>query len=130
MNDTTLFLSQLIGPVLVVLALSMLIRQDAWREFIRNLSKNRALLLYNGVIEGTAGLALVLHHNFWNTPAEVIISLLGWGMVVEGVFDLFVSKTTIKDLAHATTGILNISAIITLVAGAYLSYVAYIAYLV
>jgi len=126
MNETTLFLSQLIGPILGVSGLSLLIRQDAYREFIQNLSKNRALLLYNGFIESTAGLALVLHHNLWTTPAEVIISFLGWAMLAEGVFDLFVSKTTIKDIAHSGAGFMNTSGTLMLVAGAYLSYVAYL----
>jgi len=125
MNETTLFLSQLIGPILIVFGLSMLIRQDAYREFIRNLSKNRSLLLYNGIIEGGAGLAIVLNHNLWTTPAQIIISLLGWGMIVEGIFDLFVSKITIKDIAHSGAGILNIIAVISILIGAYLAYVGF-----
>jgi uncharacterized protein YjeT (DUF2065 family) len=125
MNDTTLFLSQLIGPVAIVIGLSVLIRHDAYMEFIRNLAKNRSLLLYNGMIESTAGLAIVLNHNLWSTAAEVIISLIGWGMVAEGVFDLFVSKTTIKDMAHSSVGILKVTGLVTVLVGAYLVYVGY-----
>lgn len=126
MNETTLFLSQLMGPILIVLGLSMLIRQDAYREFMQNLLKNRALLLYNGIIESTAGLAVILSHNLWNTPAQIIISLLGWGMLVEGVFDLFVSKTTLKDIAHSGAAVLSSVALVTVLAGAYLSYVGFL----
>jgi len=125
MNETTIFLGQLMGPILIILGLSMLVRQDAYREFIQNLSKNRSLLLYNGIIEGTAGLAIVLHHNLWATPSQAIISLIGWGMLVEGVFDLFVSKTTIKDIAHSGAGVLNITAVVSVLIGAYLAYVGF-----
>lgn len=126
MNETTLFLSQLIGPVAMVIGLSMLIRQDAYREFIQSISRDRSLLLYNGMIESTVGLALILHHNMWNTPAQVIISLIGWGMMAEGIFDLFVSKTTIKDLTHSAKGMMTMTGLITLLLGAYLAYVGYL----
>lgn len=126
MNETTLFLSQLIGPVLMVMGLSMLIRKDAWQEFLQHISHNRALLLYNGVIEGSAGLALLLSHNLWNSPAEIIITLLGWMMLLEGVCDFFVSKTTIKDLIHSSGTILNFTGIVSIVVGAYLAYVGYL----
>ena len=125
MNETTLFLSQLMGPVLIALGLSMLIRKDAYQEFFQNLSKNRAFLLYNGLLEGTAGLAIVLHHNLWNTPAQVVISLLGWGMMLEGLFGLFVSKRTIKDIVHSSATTLNVAALLCILMGAYLAYVAY-----
>jgi len=126
MNEATLFLSQLIGPILLIGGISMLVRQDAYREFIQNLAKNRALLLYNGFVESTAGLAVILYHNLWSTPAEIIISLIGWGMFAEGIFDLFVSKKTIKSFAISSTGYLQISAWVLLAIGAYLSYVAYL----
>ena len=126
MNETTLFLSQLIGPVLIVMGLSMLIRKDAWQEFLQSISHNRALLLYNGMVEGSAGLALLLYHNFWNTPAEIIITLLGWAMFLEGICDLFVSRTTVKDLLHSSNTILNVTGIVSIAVGGYLAYISYL----
>ena len=128
MNDTTLFLSQLIGPVLILLALSMLMRQESWKAFIKGMGRDSSLLLYNGILESTAGLAIVLHHNLWSTPAEVIISLLGWAMILEGAFDLFISKRTIKQAVKSMSDqMMKLSGIFMLVIGAYLTWFGFLA---
>ena len=128
MDESTLFLSKLIGPIMLLIGVSLIFRQDVYKDVMKHLSKDRSLLLYNGIVESTAGLALVLNHNLWGSPAEIIISIVAWGMLVEGAFELFVSKKTIKEMAHASTLFLNISGVITMGLGAYLAYPAYFLY--
>ena len=127
MNETTQFLAQLMGPILALIGIALITRKKAFKEFVSNLAEDPSLLLYNGMLESTAGLAVVLNHNLWNTIPEIIISILGWGMLAEGALDLFVTKKNIKLYGRSINdSMMNLSSVLMIVAGAYLSYAGYL----
>ena len=129
MNDLTLYLSQLMGPVMAILGLAFLLRQKEMVTRMKDLAKHPVILLISGMVETTAGLAVVLAHNEWGTPAAFIISLMGWGMLIEGTFSLLVSKTFLrKSIADMTMGVIHPAGVVMLAAGAYLSWYGYLVF--
>ncbi|MDH5596490.1 MAG: hypothetical protein OEY44_00165 [Candidatus Peregrinibacteria bacterium] len=127
MNESTQFLAQLMGPILALIGVALITRKKAFREFVSNLAEDPSLLLYNGMLESSAGLAVILHHNLWNTIPEIIVSILGWGMLIEGALDLFITKKNIKQYARSINdSMMNLSSVLMIVAGAYLSYAGYL----
>ena len=76
--DTSLFLARLIGPILVVMAIGLLARQDSWRAMADEFLLSRPLLFLSGFLTLLGGLAIVNTHNIWTGGWPVIITILGW----------------------------------------------------
>ena len=68
----------LIGPLLVVLAIGLLTRQDSWRAMANDFIASRPLVFLSGFLTLLGGLALVNTHNVWEGGWPVIITIFGW----------------------------------------------------
>jgi len=128
MNETTLFFSRLIGPVLAVVGLSFILRRTEMIALMKQLVKNNVILWIYGMIELTAGIAIILAHNEWSSTPAIIISLIGWGMILEGSFGVLSNKTHIKRMmGELKMGLFSPSGVIMLLAGACLVWNGYLA---
>jgi hypothetical protein len=78
--------AKLIGPILLVAALAMLANPKDLLEIAREFLKSRALIYVTGVLAMLGGLAIVKNHNVWVANWPVIITLLGWALVIGGAF--------------------------------------------
>jgi hypothetical protein len=128
MNETTLQLSRLIGPVTLLIGLSFALHKEFYMDWLKNLKKNGAFLFLAAIIEATAGFAIVLSHNLWTTTPEIIISVLGFGMILEGTLVLLGGKSWVKlavRLLSRTAPWFMISALATLALGGYLTWIGY-----
>ena len=80
----SIFLAKLIGPILVVAALGLLANRKAVHALALEILHSHALLYLFGLTDFAVGLAIVLTHNVWVGDWPVIITLLGWLMIVRG----------------------------------------------
>jgi hypothetical protein len=123
--QTSTFLAQLIGPVLLVMGVGMVANRQGFRTMAEEFLASRALIFLAGLLALVPGLAIVLAHNVWAFDWRLIITLLGWLGVIGGVFRiLFPQQVTAVGSAmlargHALTAggaaMLLIGAILTLV---------------
>ncbi len=130
MNETTLFLSRLIGPIALLIGVSFAIQHNFYMDWFKKLKKDGAFLFLVALIEATAGLAIVLSHNLWTSAPEVIISVLGYGMILEGALVLLGGKAWIKlaiRLFSRTTLLFVSAALVTFALGGYLTWIGYFA---
>lgn len=84
--QTSIYLAQLIGPVLLAASVSMLINGDRVRAMAREFMASTPMIYLSGVLVMVAGLAIVLSHNIWAFDWRVIITIFGWLAIVGGVF--------------------------------------------
>lgn len=130
MNSSTLFLSQLIGPILLLLGVSFGLNKKFYSDWFKKMDKDDAFLFMAGIVESTAGIAIILGHNLWGSAAEIIISFLGWAMILEGSLCLLALKKFPKGIMNhmmkSMPQLISLSAIVMILAGAYLSYLGYI----
>ena len=90
MSPRTVFLSRLIGLYCILVALSMITRKQATVETVTALLHDPSMMFVLGVITLVSGLAMVLSHNVWSGGAlAVIVTLVGWGTLIKGLFFLF-----------------------------------------
>jgi hypothetical protein len=83
MVDNSKTIAGLAGPTLVVLTLSEAMNFHIW-------SVNIAPVTYlNGFILFVAGLAIVRVHNRWTVGWPVMVTLLGWGVLLGGLYRMF-----------------------------------------
>jgi hypothetical protein len=81
---TSIFLAKLIGPVMLVAAVSFLIHTKVYRTMAQEFLRSAALVYLSGVLTMTAGLAIVLAHNVWAADWRVLITIFGWLALIGG----------------------------------------------
>ena len=82
--QTSTFLAQLIGPVMLAAAIGLLLNRRAHRAMALEFLDSAPLIYISGVLVMTAGIAIVLNHNVWVADWPVIITLFGWMAAIGG----------------------------------------------
>ncbi len=124
--DTTMFLAQLWGPVLFAVGVGFFWSKSFYLKIYRDLEKAPFAVLFFGMAAIAAGVAQVLFHNVWDTLPEVIVSLLGWGLLLKGIVCTVAPNIADKggDFAVDSKAVPAAGAVV-LVIGAYLSWLGY-----
>ena len=92
MPHRTLILARLIGIYSLIIAIAMLVHKAEMIELAGELSQAPPLLFIGGMFTLLAGIAMVLMHNIWTGGAPpIVVTLIGWMLLVRGVIMVFVS---------------------------------------
>jgi hypothetical protein len=89
---TSIFIAKLLGPVLLVAGIAMLVNRRGLDAIVQELFRSPLLLLLLGIIDFAVGLAIVLTHNVWVADWRVIITLLGWALMVRGAVRMLIPE--------------------------------------
>ena len=117
----------LMGPTLVAIALSTLLKFNSIPEWTELLSRDPALVLLSGVLSFVAGLAIVRVHNIWTLDWPVLVTILGWLAIITGLVRILFPERlaeTATDLGDRPGLIIGLSAA-NLVIGGFLSFKGY-----
>jgi vacuolar-type H+-ATPase subunit I/STV1 len=96
MPPLTIYLSRLIGLFLLVAALAMLVDKPGTLDAVHAIAEQRSMQIVLGMVGVAIGLAVVLGHQIWSGGIlPVVITLLGWIMLIRGVVLLLMSRTQI-----------------------------------
>jgi len=121
---STYFLGQIIGIIFLVGGLSILFQKKVFVEVVNDIVSNRALLWMMGVISLLGGLLIVLTNNIWYGGFfPFVITLIGWIMILRGIFGMFASHETVSSWTHKLK-VIKLSwlyAVIILLVGLYLT---------
>ncbi len=125
--DTTVFLAQLWGPILLVIGLGIFTSRSFYAKIYHDLQKEPLAVLIFAMVGMATGIVQVLSHNTWETLPQILISLLGWGLVLKAatfaVAPKFVDRS--GDIA-VQSKMLPAVGVVLLIAGAYLTHFAYL----
>jgi hypothetical protein len=124
--ETTLFLASVWGPTILAVGIGIFVSRKYYQKIYRDLEKDALAVLVFGMMGMAAGLVHVAYHNVWGTPAEIVVSLLGWGLLIKGA--LFVVVPSFVDRAGdfwADEKLIPIAGVLSLLAGGYLTWIAY-----
>lgn len=123
--ETSLFLARLIGPIFIIIGIGLFLNRDMYRTAAEEVFKSRALFYVFGALALAGGLAIVLNHNVWAWDWPVIITVVGWLMIVRGTFHILFPQQ-IGDLAARMLArgpqLLLVSGAVVFVLGAILSW--------
>lgn len=108
----TLFLAKLLGLFLFFISLAVLTRRAFFVTVLNDLSKNQSYLFFTGFFLLFLGLLVVLVHNIWVMNWFVLITLIGWFFVLNGLFRIFFPSYC----AHVLTKVVNHPSIATIIA--------------
>jgi len=126
--QTSIFLAKLMGPILALAGLAMLINRKELEALAQEFLRSRALFFVLGLVDLGVGLAIVLTHNVWVADWRIIITLLGWFLLVRGAVRVLIPDQIkpfgVKLLKN--TNVVTGSVAVTLVLGLVLSYFGYV----
>jgi hypothetical protein len=125
MPQRTVFLSRLIGLYALIIAVAMIVHKAAMIEIAGELAQAPPLLLIGGMFTLLAGFAMVLLHNVWTGSAQaVVVTAIGWMMLIRGLVMVFVSPGGAAGIYEALRfdQLYYVYVAIPLVLGAYLAY--------
>ena len=83
--EASYFIAAVLGLYLTVIALAILSCRRAFLRTLDDFLHNPACVMFSGVINLLFGLMIVVAHNVWTTDWRVLITILGWFMILTGV---------------------------------------------
>jgi hypothetical protein len=91
--SVTQILAVFIGLYMVAAGIGFLTGRGSYATLIDELRDNTALGYVTGAFVFALGAAMVAVHNLWTGPLEIVVSLVGWGALIEGVLMLAIRRT-------------------------------------
>jgi hypothetical protein len=124
MQNAAMWLASIFGPFLVILGLWMLLYCDQYTKVLSGIKSSAGLFYMNSVFNLLIGFTVLSQYDLWGWNLLVLITLLGWVMVVRGVMGLFVPQL-LMEILMGKHGFAKILGILPLVWGIFLSYVGF-----
>jgi hypothetical protein len=124
---TSKLIAGLIGPTLVVGAVTVLLNLGTWPAMVEQGFRDPALIFLSGFPLFVAGLAIVRAHNRWRGGWPVLVTVVGW-LALLGGFSRILFPTRLAPIAVGAvqrTGVLPAVAIVFLAVGTFLSFKGY-----
>ena len=128
---TSKYIARLMGPVLLIIAIGMALglamEGQGYSSLLKEFIGNRGLIFITGVLALVAGVAIVNAHNLWVPDWRVIVTVLGWLLVLRGIMLLVfpVTVQTLGDRIVASQSGIVAGAAVTFVLGAILCLMGY-----
>lgn len=125
--ENALALAAIIGPVYLVIGLSLLFYAKSWHHLIDRWAKDHFQLFPLMLMELVLGIIIIRMYNVWAWNIWLLITLTGWCMFVKGTYYMLVPGSWITPLLERKAGMngLYFGGVIMGVIGAVLSYYVY-----
>ena len=121
------FIARLIGPAFVAVGVGILLNGPFYTALIAEAVHSPTLIYFSGLMALVPGLAMLNVHRAWTADWRVIVTIVGWLMVIGGVIRLVLPATTATlatDIYSKPAALLIVAAIV-IVVGGYLSFEGY-----
>jgi uncharacterized membrane protein len=84
-----MFYAQVLGLWLLLISLATLVHQPRFKKIASDTLDNPELMTSAGVVALGIGLLIVVTHNIWVYAWPVLITLVGWFFIIQGIMRLF-----------------------------------------
>lgn len=121
----TLLIAKIAGPWFLLAAAGFLVSRDFYSRMIANQNRTDPVtLMIAGLIALFFGLWILVTSFFWQTPVQIIISILGIISAIKGAAILVIPEAVLK-LPRMSGGLLTVCAAGMAIIGAYLTAAGY-----
>jgi hypothetical protein len=124
---TSVFLARLLGPLLLAVGVGIFVNPKPFRTMAGEVVRSVTLVYLFGLADFAAGLAIVLTHNVWTANWRVLITLLGWLMLIRGAVRILAPEAIMGYAANLLRNkqLIPITGAVTGVLGLVLCYFGY-----
>ena len=91
-----MMLASIFGPLLMIIGIWMLFHHENMAKVCTSCKNTPSVQYMWGVINMLLGLVIINRFNMWGWNLPVLVSLLGWFMLIRGVMALFVPQMLMK----------------------------------
>ncbi len=95
----SIFFARFFGFYLVIGGLFLLLRRRFIKPLALDFFEQPALVILSASFSLVLGLAVVLSHNVWESSWRVVITLLGYLLLLQGIIRLFTPAEKIRERA-------------------------------
>ena len=92
-----MMIAMILGPMLVVLGLSHLLYANVWVKLFKGWEKDHTTLLPVMFLVFLGGLIVVNMYNVWAWNIWLLVTLMGWVMLLKGGLYFLIPGSLIKD---------------------------------
>ena len=121
------FIARLVGPVFVAIGVGILLNATLYAAMVAEAVHSPILIYISGLLSLTAGIAVLNAYRAWTADWRVIITVLGWLLVIGGIIRIVLPRLTASLATTIYSGptVMIIVAVIALVLGGFLSFKGY-----
>ena len=123
----SIFLAKVIGLSGLISTLAVLIRYKKFIEMEGYAAKNPVMMYLSGFLILIAGVLLIVGHQIWTRDWRVIITVIGWLVLVKGVLRIFFPEMVRKLMEKKRTNrSFLLGELLVLIVSLYLTYQGFI----
>lgn len=94
--DTSIFIAKLFGLMYTVVGLGMVLNGKYYKKAVDAMLKEVAVWYLGGIMALFLGFLIVMAHNVWELSWVLLVTLIGWGAMLKGVFLLMFPEWMLK----------------------------------
>lgn len=87
-----LIFPQILGLYLLIMAIIMLLRVDFYRTFLMDLEAHSGTIVIGSSFGLILGLMIVVMHNLWVLQPQILVTLIGWLIVIKSILWLTIPE--------------------------------------
>ena len=127
--DTSIFLAKVIGLVSVISTTAVLIHYKKSLALEEEAMKNPAATYLSGFAILILGVLLVVSHSVWTSDWRVVITIMGWLVLLKGVGRIFFPNAVMRLISKKRDNRkFIIGEVVVLLVGLYLLYYGFLVY--
>lgn len=89
----SVFLARLFAIVYLTFSVGFFLNADYYKKTLSRLLDDFGAMYLGGFMSLVAGFSIISYHNIWENNWTVLITIIGWGALVKGVFLLVFPKS-------------------------------------
>ncbi len=122
-----MFLASLWGPAILAVGAGFFVSREHYLRIYRDIQREPFALLVFGMAGIAAAIVHINTHNVWGNLPEMIISFLGWALLLKSLTLMIMPNITDKLAGRIATNstLITIVGITMLLVGGYLSWLSY-----
>ena len=120
----SIFLAKLIGVAFLIIGVFFILKTKNLQAAMMDMGKSPALMTVVGIVRIFVGLAIIYGHNEWIFRWPVVITLLGYLILFNGILMLFLQKEIMAMILKVAPRVkfFKMAGIVILIVGIFLSY--------
>ena len=121
------FIARIIGPVFVVIGLSILLNEQIYAAIIIEAVHSPTLIYFSGLLSLPIGIAMLNVYRAWTADWRVAVTILGWLFLLGGILRILLPQTTawLGNAIFSASAAIPVIGVIVLIIGGWLSFEGY-----
>jgi len=95
--DLSVFLARIFAVFYLIVGIGVLLNAEYYRKTFSDMVRDAGIMYLGGAIALVIGYLIVTYHNFWVKDWSVIITVIGWLVLIKGLL-MFLLPTTMINL--------------------------------